>query len=240
MIKRLIPMMLALLFVLTGCGAEERLPAMEPKREPSSASEPSAPESEPGPEEPAFPEGSSQPSQGEEAPDPSLTESEQEQEANGRRANALFSEIGGAFSEGLSKESYSYYTCYSDGGSVILEIGVTDEAAVDAFLASWTGTKWDTLLKIPGSASQARQEEFAERAEKLAIGPNIDIHITAHNGPSYTENGRIFISAAVTNMKPWEDIPQEIKDLADEMGIPEYMLYYICHSDDGTVTNTIP
>lgn len=182
--------------------------------------------------------GPAQPSQGEAAPESSPAGAEGE-EALSQRSNALFSEINAAF-RGLSKDSYSYFTCYQENNAVVLEIGVTDEAAVDAFLAAWTGTKWDTLLKIPGSASQAKQERFAEEAEKLAIGPNVDVHITARDGPAYTENGRILISATVTNRKPWEDIPPEIKELAGEMGIPEYMIYYICHSDDGTVTNTTP
>lgn len=228
--RRCISVLLSIL-LLSACGAEGRTSGPVPESNPPSVSQPAP--------EPSSASGESpQPPQSEKVPDTSLTESE-EPEMTGQRSNALFSEIGSAFSAGLSKESYSYYTCYSDGASVILEIGVTDEAAVDDFLAAWTGTKWDKLLKIPGSVSQSRQEEFAERAGKLDLGPGVDFHVTARDGPAFTETGRIFISAAVTGTEPWEDIPQEIKDLAGEMGIPEDMLFYFCHASGGAVTNTV-
>lgn len=235
--KRILSALCAALLVLSlaACGGKES-PSSQKESRPSSTAE-VIPESTPEPS--STPEESPQPPQSEEAPDPSLSESEEEQEANSRRANALFSEIGTAFSAGLSKESYSYFTCYNDGASVVLEIGVTDEAAVDAYLTAWTGTKWDKLLKVPGRVSQARQEEFAEAAGKLDLGPNVDFHVTARDGPSLTETGRIFISATVTDAEPWEDIPQEIKDLANEMGVPEDMLFYLCHASGGAVTNTV-
>lgn len=167
-----------------------------------------------------------------------LPEDASEEQSNHQRANALFSDLNTLFS--LSKESYSYFTCYSGGGPVTLEIGVTDEAAVDDYLAAWTGTKWDRLLKVPGRVSQARQEEFAQAAGKLDLGPDVSFYVTARNGPSLTETGRIFISVTVTSTEPWEDIPQAIKDLAGEMDIPEDMLFFLCNITSGdAIANSV-
>lgn len=151
------------------------------------------------------------------------------QESADRRANALFSELSGVYPGGPSKESYSYFTCYRDGDQVVLEIGVTDDAAIDAYLAAWTGSKWDKLIKVPGRVSQARQEEFAQRAGMLDLGPDVAFHVTARDGPSLKETGRIFISVTAAELEPWEEIPQKILDLAKEMGVPEDMFSYLCN-----------
>lgn len=239
--KQIISVFFALL-LLAACGTGRQASTSDPKPESSpssisqSALELSSTGSEPGGS--SFPDGASQPPQGDKNPDTPMETDERE--ANNRRANELFSDLNEFFS--LSKESYSYFTCGFDGdpgGPVVLEIGVMDEAAVDAYFSTWTGTKWDKLLKVPGRVSQARQEKFAEAAEKLDLGPNVDFHVTARDGPSFTETGRIFISATVTDAEPWEDIPQEIKDLASEMGIPEDMLFYLCHASGRDVTNTV-
>lgn len=216
--KQIRPLLLALL-LLTACGTSGQA------SEASSASE-SAPMSAPAPSSvESEPKASSRPPS-EEPSDTILPKTEDE--ANRQRASALFSDLNERFDP--SKEIYSYFTCYSNGGPVVLEIGIIDEAAVDAYLASWTGTKWDQLVKVLGSVSQARQEEFARRAEALDLGPEIlSFHVRARNGPAFTETGRIFLSVTVPATRPLDDIPQKIKDLAQEMDVPEEMFVFLCN-----------
>lgn len=243
--KRCTAILLALaLLVLTAC-AVGQAPSPEPESGPSPVSE-AAPElsssegsSVPGyssaPEEPSQPESipapepdhAGDPDQGpQENPDTSLVPETEEQKANHQRAANLHAEIREAFPTGLAKESFSYYTCYSDGGPVILEIGVMNEAAVDAYLSTWTGTKWDTLLKVPGSVSQAGQEEFARKAEKLDLGPDVSFSVTPYDGLYAGEYGKIFVSAFVNSREDRENLSQTINAFANEMGVPEDMLAY--------------
>lgn len=184
-----------------------------------------------------------------ENPDTSVMYTDEENAA-WQREFAFVDEIDAAFSQNLSKESYSYYYAYSEGAGkemkLVLEIGVIDEAAVDAHLAAWTGTKWDKLVKKPGSASQAKQEAFVKEAEKLDLGPDVNFEIRAEDGFHFSEKWKILTSvyAPQEQAELWKELPQKIKDLAKEMGIPEIMLDYIPPrysasgtNPDGTVTN---
>lgn len=168
--------------------------------------------------------------------DTSVMYSDEENAARERERNFHF-EIVDAFSQGLSKESYSYYTSYGEGDGdemqLVLEIGVTDEAAVDSFLASWTGTKWDRLVKKTGTVSQARQEEFCEKVEQLNLGPNVYLYSRPEAGNHGGENGKILVSlnldlyAPLEEVERWREMPQAIIDFAAENGIPENMLGYM-------------
>lgn len=178
-----------------------------------------------------------------ENPDTSVMYTDEENAA-WQREFAFVDEIDDAFSQNLPKECYSYFYAYGEGTGnemkLVLEIGVTDEAALDAYLAAWTGTKWDKLVKKPGRASQAKQEEFAERANKLDLGPDVYLEVRPDGGSTNTEYGKILVSVG---NKRWRDAEQAVKDLAKEMGIPEDMLSYLeprstgSVNPDGTVTN---
>lgn len=167
-----------------------------------------------------------------------------EENAAWQKEFAFVNEIDYAFIYEVPKESYSYYSAYGEGSGkemqLVLEIGITDEAALDAYLSAWTGTKWDKLVKKPGSASQAKQEEFAEKASKLDIGPNTYLDVQPDSGSSNTEYGKILVSVSGEHRKEAE---QAVKALAKEMGIPEDMLSYLEPrptgpvDPDGTVTN---
>lgn len=264
--KRCIAILLALL-VLTACGTGGQAPAPEPESSPSSISgpapEPSSSEASPVPESSSVPEESSSnesepeestpPPQSEQDPDLGPQENPDtsgmysaDEMALVERENELYIALFDVFSDGLSKESYSYYTCYREDGSVVLEIGVTDEAVVDAYLAAWTGAKWDKLVKTPGRVSQATQEEFAEKAGKLDLGPDVNFEVRAEDGLYHSEKWKILTSvhAPREQAELWKELPQKIKDLAKEMGIPEDMLDYMPPrypasgtNPDGTVTN---
>lgn len=148
----------------------------------------------------------------------------------------------------LPKDSYSYI-CVDHYDSrflifpekrVMLEIGVIDEAAVDEFLASWTGEKWDKLVKIPDDCSLATQEEFARRAEEeITLGPGaqlvVYVGVAGGNSPGSHAQPERFLGprlVATAKLSPaaraadWQEMPQQVKDLAQEMGIPEEILHW--------------
>lgn len=178
-----------------------------------------------------------------ENPDTSVMYTDEENAA-WQREFAFVDEINAAFSQSLPKECYSYWSAYGEGTGndmkLVLEVGVTDETVLDAYLSAWTGTKWDKLVKKPGRASQAKQEEFAERANKLDLGPNAYLEVRPDGGSTNTEYGKILVSVG---NKDWREAEQAVKDLAKEMGIPEDMLSYLeprpngSVNPDGTVTN---
>ena len=169
-------------------------------------------------------------------PDTSQMYSEEENAA-WQREFAFYGEVLNGFPQGLPKESYSYYTTYGEGTGndmqLVLEIGVIDEAAVDNFLASWTGMKWDKLVKKPGTISQAEQEAFCEKVEQLDLGPNVYIDSRPEAGLYGGEMGKILVSisldlyASQEEVARWQEMPQAIKDFAAENGIPENMLGYM-------------
>lgn len=258
--KRCITILLALL-VLTACGTGGQAPAPEPESSPSSISgpapEPSSSEASSVPESSSVPEEVTPPPQSEEDsnlgpqenPDTSGMYTDEENVANLKELE-FYSEIARTFSQELPKESYSYYNGHLEGNKLVLEIGVMDEAAVDDYLASWTGTKWDRLMKKPGRVSQAKQEEFARKAEQLEFAPGVSV-CGIHAGLGDSESGEtnkievtLYIDLPPEERGPWLEIPQQIKELAQEMAIPEDMLNYgimpiwdARHSSDGTVTN---
>lgn len=152
-----------------------------------------------------------------------------------------------ADSSQLPKDSYSYI-CVDHYDNrfifnekrVMLEIGVIDEAAVDEFLASWEGEKWDKLVKLPGSCSVAAQEEFARRAEEeITLGPGaqlvVYVGVAGGNSPGSHAQPERFLGprlVATAKLSPaaraadWQEMPQQVKDLAQEMGIPEEILHW--------------
>lgn len=152
-----------------------------------------------------------------------------------------------ADSSRLPKDSYSYI-CVDHYDNrfifnekrVMLEIGVIDEAAVDEFLASWTGEKWDKLVKLPGNCSVATQEEFVRRAkEEIYLGPGVQlvahVGIAGGNSPgSHAQPERFLgplIGASVklsssAKAADWQEMPQQLKDLAAEMGVPEEIIHW--------------
>lgn len=150
------------------------------------------------------------------------------------RAAALCAELQQPFDTQLSRDSYSYYCTYHIGDQVILEVGVIDEAAVDAFLASWTGEKWDKLDKKQGKVSRTKQVEFMERAKQLDWTP-VEFYIESDPGTTidgYGEQNLIYCWTNVPENAPageaanWQKMPQPLKDLMKELGIPEDMVVY--------------
>lgn len=153
-----------------------------------------------------------------------------------------------ADSSRLSKDSYSYICVdhydnrflFFNEKRVMLEIGVIDEAAVDEFLASWEGEGWDKLVKLPGNCSVATQEEFVRRAkEEIYLGPGVQlaayVGVAGGNSPgSHAQPERFLgprISASVrlspsAKAADWQEMPQQLKDLAEEMGVPEEIIVW--------------
>lgn len=167
--------------------------------------------------------------------------------------HTLYHQVWDAFHERVPKDSYSYYLLdyYSDETTrllfinrwkVKLEIGVVDEAVIDKFLASWNGEQWDKLVKVPSDCSRALQEEFVEKAESLDWDPKIEFHIGIED--MRNDFGWVFSSHAdrewpilycwVTlaegtpeeEAANWQELPQAVKELAIEMGIPLDHIYY--------------
>lgn len=153
-----------------------------------------------------------------------------------------------ADSSRLPKDSYSYICVdhynnrflFFNEKRVMLEIGVIDEAAVDEFLASWEGEGWDKLVKLPGNCSVATQEEFARRAEEeIYLGPGVQlvayVGVAGGNSPgSHAQperflGPRISVSVKLSSSAKaadWQEMPQQLKDLAKEMGVPEEIVHW--------------
>lgn len=211
--KRLVLIFLALL-LLTACGTAGQAAAPEPESSlPSSSGSPPGAESSSG-----------------------ASRKWETLEEKRAREGRLFSDIYDHFYNELPRESYSYYTERLDPKSqeIILRIGVTDEAALDAYLADWTGERWDRLVKEPARVSQARQEQFADAAQELEIDPAI--YFIANPGDGFFdagEKGKIFVTCMMTDpdasaedMALWAEAPSALWELAAEMAIPEDMIQY--------------
>ena len=232
--KRYISIFLTLaLLLLTACGTAEQAPASEPESGPSSASEPSS--VQPEPESSSVPEESSQP---EPVPDPDPDGWEPnpdtvDMEIPYDRMNDLRYHVQEAFLAELPASSYNHFDLYYEGTEIVLEIAVTDEAAVDAYLAGWTGEKWDRLIKTPARLSRAKLTEFVTKAEKLDFGPEVEVNdISAMPALNESEAGVavwIVMSdpyASLEEVERWKELPRQLKDLAKETGIPEDMIVY--------------
>lgn len=129
------------------------------------------------------------------------------------------------------QEDYSDFEVWVEDGSldVVLEIGVIHEDKVDRFLAAWTGPAWDRVEKRPGSWPVAEQQAFAAAVEKLDLGPGVVLR-AQRNLPGDSVLISIGLEDAGTSREEvnrWSDLPQEITDLAEEMGVPEDKIDYI-------------
>lgn len=176
------------------------------------------------------------------------------------RAHSLYHQVDDALNDQpLVKDSYSYFRVvyyYDDlpwldridrwgvfqgwhRWKVLVEIGVTDEAVIDALFASWTGEKWDKLVKVPTDCSMAKQEEFIERAHDLDWGPGVDLYCYADDRDNFLSSRwdlpwpRIIAWAELIQGTPaegteadWLEMPQQLKDLAKEMGVPEEIIFW--------------
>lgn len=218
--KHCIPIFLALL-LLVGCAAGGQASDSDSKPEsgPSSVSQPAL-----GPA--SSPEKSPQPSQSEEA-------SDEVRNPTSQRYERLFSRVQDSLLSELPETSYSYLSLYDDGPEIVLRIGVTDEAAVDACLAAWTGERWDRLVKEPALYSRAKRAEFVEKANALDFGPEVNVLIGSF--PPFWNDEKVVIAMMVVmadhyapreEVEKWQEMPQEIKNLARETGIPEDLIDY--------------
>lgn len=211
---------LLVLLVLTACAAGGQSPTPEPESDPSSASElSSVPESVPAPAPDQLPQAEINPDFGWGPED--------------ERVNQLIRAVQDDLLPQLPETSYSYLTLYQDGSEVVLKIGMVDEAAVDACLAAWTGERWDRLVKEPALYSRAIRSEFVERAEQLDFGPDVKVIIGTF--PPMWDNENVVFGVMITvpeslasqeEVKRLEEMPQQLLDLAEEMGIPENVIDY--------------
>lgn len=231
----------AILLLLTACApgqAPETVPAPEPES-PSSVSEPAPePEAEPEPEsepEPTQPEEPSSdpngiwenPDTDPSAPDPG---NETYAEAVVQRLIPLREALEPALKE--IKDDYSYFSLditTDENLELVLEVGVINEEAVDRFLANWPGPAWDRLEKKPGRCSAAKQEAFIQAVEKLELEPGIWAYATSF---PYEETILVGVrkdgeGVTLKEAERWSQLPQAVKDLAGEIGIPEETLEYM-------------
>lgn len=234
--KRCIAILLTLtLLLLSACGTGQA-PASEPENSPSSVSEPSSVGSVP--ESSSVPEESSQP---ESVPDPDPNpDSDWEPNPDTAdmvipydRLNELRYRVQEAFLAELPEASYNHFDLYYEGTEIVLAIAVTDEAAMDAYLAGWTGEKWDRLVKTPARVSRAKLTEFVTKAQQLDFGPEVEVNdISAAPALNEGEAGvAVWIVMSDPHASPeeverWKELPQQLKDLAKEIGIPEDMIVY--------------
>ena len=244
--KRCISIFLALL-ILTACGIGGQTPASGPESRRSSAAkvipEPSSAE----PVEPDPPVGSAQPFQGEEAPDldagetpdpdgdqePSWEDGPPENTELRNKMTRLGNAVQDWFYSAMPESCYNYYYLRYDGEDFILVVGVTDEAAVDDGLASWTGEKWDRLVKEPACFSRTELGELAEAIKKLDLGPAVKIDAFVQPSDSYEEIGVLVLLTPKNPEAPppedtsrWDEVPKEVEDLAGEYGIPMDLISY--------------
>ena len=244
----------ALLMLLTAC-APGQAPETSPAPEPESPSSVSAPAPEPEPEpEPSQPESSEPEPQSESEPEPVLPE-EPSSDPNGpwenpdtttiinpntwddpeaEAAYAALVEREGAIQAALeplmekAKDCYESYQVYPDDetGKVCLEVAVTDEKELDRVLGSYQGEPWDTLLKKEGRCSLTQKEAFAQAVEQLELEPGIRASASAQPHEPY-----VFVvlgnMGSREKVERWSQLPQAIKDLAGEMGVPEELLEYM-------------
>lgn len=222
--KRCIAILLTLtLLLLSACGAGQA-PASEPESSPSSISE-SAPEtSSSGPS----PVGSVPDQLPQEELNPDFGWGPEDE-----RINQITRAVQDDLLPQLPETAYSYLSVYEDASEVVLRIGVVDEAAIDSCLAAWTGDQWDRLIKEPALYSRAMRDEFVEKAQRLDFGPEIKATIGTFP-PIWSDEAVVFgvmltapeAAASQEEVQRLETMPQQIKDLAQEMGIPEDVIDY--------------
>ena len=240
----------AALCLLAACGAPGQAPSPSPEPEsPASVSEPapepetsspeplpepetSAPEPEKEPVPPPEPDGNPLPPQGEVNPDtaPDFGD-ESYADVVRHRADPLWEALELAL-KSIGEDYSSFDVTVEDGSlDVVLEIGVINEEGVDRFLADWSGPAWDRVEKKPGRCSVAKKEAFVLALEQLELEPGVWAR-----GTAYLEEENILVGvrkdkAGVGITKEEEErlagLPQAVKDLAGEMGIPEELLEYM-------------
>lgn len=246
--KRCIALILSLILILTlaACGTKEQVTASGPKPEsPESSTAPESAASSGEPGEADAPEGWAQASQGDEAPD---LEAEVTPNPDGQGPSGAEGAVGGqelknkmtslmyavqdCFSK-MPESSYNYYYLYHDGESFVLVVGATDEAAVDEGLSSWTGEKWDRLVKEPARFSRAKLRELAEEINTLDLGPVVKINGYVQPPDSDEEIGVLVQMTPKDPEAPppedtsrWDEVPKEVEALAGEYGIPMDLIFY--------------
>lgn len=218
--------------------------APEPPSSQESPAESSQPEKEPVPA--PEPDGLPLPPQGEVNPDfgwgdenpdtssmytPEELEQFERETELANRAYALEQQLIPVFEK--IKDSFSYFRVKPDEDlmKVILEIGVVQKDVIDSTLENWRGDPWDDVAYVGGLPGERRKlpsvtekEEFAEAVNKLNIAPGFSI--LAEVNPF----GELLLSAGLVpeeEVEHWRELPQPVKDLAAERGIPEYMLEYM-------------
>lgn len=149
-------------------------------------------------------------------PDPNPTSLETQ-----RRRNALVDELYDA----LPLDAYNQFEVWCEGESILLEIAVTDEAAVDRVLDRWTGTKWNVVRKTEGRCSRARLEEFAQEVNRLNFGPGASKNNAREN------YGRVDIVVSYDTREATEEaalqkMPAAVSRLMTEMNIPADLVDY--------------
>ena len=239
----------AALCLLAACAAPEQAPEPDPApKNPSSVSAPASPEPEPpvppSPESAPEPDQRPRPPQGEVNPDFGMGAPEAdsstgpvnplEDETLGpalKQEEALKNAVDVFFLE-APEEAYSYQRVELTGsGKLRLEVGVLDDAALDRFLAGYTGEPWDELVKKPGLYSVAIQNRFLKAVRLLEPEPGV--HLDAYFLAAFDEERfTIDLSFDEPISSPeaadrWSQLPQEVKDLAAELGIREEALEYL-------------
>ena len=228
----------ALLMLLTAC-APGQAPETSPAPEPESPSSVSAPAPEPEAEpEPSQPESSEPEPQSESEPEPSQPE-EPSSDPNGRQENPdtafMYTpeqeqEIARAVARGtalekeleaaMPKEIYSSFHVFCQK-NVELQIRTNDEKALDEFLASWQGTKWDELEKIPVDHSRAEAEALAKKIADYGydFGPGAVCE-------AFEDSGSVWVSVDFAkNEDVIFSLPEELARLAEEAGLSEIVRY---------------
>ena len=244
--KSLLALLVSLVLLLSACGGGGQAPqsAPEPESPSASVSEPAPePESEP---EPFQPEPEATPFQPEPvpAPEPDYQPLPPQGEVNPdtapdfgdesytdvvrHRADPLWEALEPALQ--AIGEDYSFFDVSVEDGSldVVLEIGVINEEAVDQFLTGWTGPSWDKVEKKPGNCSVAKKEAFIQAVEQLELEPGIHAYVNSYPFEETLLVGVRKKGGEVTQEEEerWEQLPQAIKDLALETGVPEELLDY--------------
>lgn len=255
-LKSLIALGLALC-LLTACGQQGQASSTEPSslplpESPSSVSEPETSSSEPE----SAPESSSEPeSTPESAPEPDGLPVSPQGETNpdfgmgNPSADPVNPDNDGTLGTLLKKEqtvknavdvfflnapadAYSYQRVeLANDQKIKLEVGVIDEAAIDQFLAGYTGEPWDELVKTPGVYSVTKREEFVKAVRQLEPEPGV--HLDAYSLDSFGEERftiDVYFDKPLTTPEEaehWAQPPQALKDLAEKMGVSEEALDYM-------------
>ena len=216
----------AALCLLAACAAPEQAPEPDPApKNPSSVSAPASPEPEVNPDfGMGAPEADSSTGPVNPLEDETLGPALKQEEALKNAVDVFFLEA--------PEEAYSYQRVELTGsGKRRLEVGVLDDAALDRFLAGYTGEPWDELVKKPGLYSVAIQNRFLKAVRLLEPEPGV--HLDAYFLAAFDEERfTIDLSFDEPISSPeaadrWSQLPQEVKDLAAELGIREETLEYL-------------